>query len=273
MSSLAEPAPTPARPAATVVLLRDGDQGPEVCLLRRHARSAFMPDAWVFPGGTVDPADRELPPAVWTGFRPAADAARFGGDARLALALRVAAVRETFEEAGLLLGRHADGSPLAAAELASPRAQVARRGGDFAGWLLAAGIVLDLGALHYWRRWVTPTSEPRRYDTAFFLARAPERQDAAHDAVETTGQRWLRPADALAEADAGRFALVFPTRRSLRELAEVADVDQALARARGTGPVRAVQPHVEQRDDGTVRILHPDDPGFPDSSRTVRGAW
>ncbi|HEY8340606.1 MAG TPA: NUDIX domain-containing protein [Egibacteraceae bacterium] len=274
MPSIADVAvtPVPARPAATVVLLRDGDDGPEVCLLRRHARSGFMPDAWVFPGGTVDPADRRLPRRAWTGYRPAADAARFGGDAHLALGLRVAAVRETFEEAGILLGRHRDGSPLTPEELASPRAQAARHGGDFVGWLLAAGIVLDLGALRYWRRWVTPTSEPRRYDTAFFLARAPHGQEAAHDAEEAIDLRWIRPAVAVAEADAGRLTLAFPTRRTLRELAAVTDVDRLLASV-GDGPVRAVQPHVLHRADGTVTILHPDDPGFPEASRVVRGAW
>lgn len=156
------------RMAATVILVRDGEDGSEVCLLRRHRRSGFAADAWVFPGGVVDDADRRLERRLWDGIEPHRLTQRFGLSADLVLGLHVAAVRETWEEAGVLLARgragHPDGAP-------GPAART-----DLRRWLHDRGLVLDLGALEYWSRWVTPRAEPRRYDACFFLAAAPPGQ-------------------------------------------------------------------------------------------------
>ncbi len=209
------PAPAAARAAATVVVLREGAGAAEVLLLRRHAGSGFAAASWVFPGGVVDPADALLP-GSYRGLDPAAAAPRFAATPDETLAFHVAAVRETFEEAGLLFARDASGARV--------RPDVARRlragaagdlpGDRFAAMLAGGGLVADLGALTYLSRWVTPVVEPRRYDTCFFLARAPEGQVADPDRVETTERRWCAPAEALAEHRAGRLRMMFPTVRS-----------------------------------------------------------
>lgn len=204
-----------ARDAATVMVVRPGSgHDVEVLLLRRHARSGFAADAWVFPGGAVDPADGALPRQRWTGIEPAA------------------------------LGDRSH--PL-----------------DFGGWLANEGIVLDLGALELWGRWITPTSEPRRYDTAFFVAHAPDGQVAEHDRIETTGQRWLSPRDALDRAADGSLRLMYPTATTLQEMAGLASPDALLHHAATRPAMRAVLPHVETGPGGQPRILHPDDSGFP----------
>jgi 8-oxo-dGTP pyrophosphatase MutT (NUDIX family) len=249
----------PLRDAATVVVLRDGPEGgaPELLLLRRHGRSGFAARAWVFPGGTVDPADAELAPSAWSGVDPRALAPRFGRSAELALGLCVAAVRETFEEAGLLFAR-------GELDIGDPEVVRHRRAGDFHRWLPAAGLVLDLGALTPFRRWLTPVPEPRRYDTIFFLARAPEGQIADHDRVEITESRWLTAADALAAHAAGELPLIFPTIVTLEELAALGSADAMLADVPPDTRLRPLLPHMEVGADGTaVSILHPDDPAYP----------
>jgi 8-oxo-dGTP pyrophosphatase MutT (NUDIX family) len=180
--------PAAARDAATVVTVRDQSAGgpPELLLLRRHGRSGFAAAAWVFPGGVVDPADRSLDPSCWDGLDLEAAARVVGREPELTLGLFVAAVRETFEEAGLLLARRADGRPVdlrdpgVAAMREALAARPPRRGAgaepaapDFNSWVASSTLVLDLGALMPLSRWITPAQEPRRYDTIFFLACAP----------------------------------------------------------------------------------------------------
>ena len=259
---------TAPRAAATVALLREGRDGPEVLLLRRHALSGFAARAWVFPGGAVDAGDRRLPATRWQGIDLQALTERFGAAPDLVLGFHVAAVRETFEEAGVLLAHREDGGQVAVDD---PGVQRARRalagpggGEEFATWLDREGLVLDLDRLTYLSRWVTPRAEPRRYDACFFLATAPADQAADHDRVETTAQRWLRPATALAEHAAGRLHLIFPTVRTLEALAAHPSVAAAVAAAAAQPRVRVILPHAEVDERGRVaRILHPDDPGFP----------
>ena len=258
------------RPAATVVVLRDAVRGGdyEVLMLRRHARSGFAADMWVFPGGVVDEGDGELEAAHWTGIDPGALSTRFGLTSRQVLAHHVAAVRETFEEAGLLLARRRDGSPpdLGDPSLLQLRNDLADRSKkvNFAGWLQDRDLVLDLDALTYLSHWVTPAVEPRRYDTRFFLAHAPADQIAGHDQFEITDQRWIAPAGALDAGRAGEMPMIFPTILTLRWLREHDTVAAAVAAAEGQPEIRRIQPHAELDDDGNfVRILHPDDPEFP----------
>jgi 8-oxo-dGTP pyrophosphatase MutT (NUDIX family) len=260
-------APVTPREAGTVVLLRDAAAGLEVLMLRRREQADFAADAWVFPGGAVDAADRLLPAERWDGIDPVALAPRFGAPPAHVLGFHVAAVRETFEEAGLLLARHEDGRPAdprSAAACAARGRLMDGAGGAaaFAGWLAGEGLVLDLGALAYDARWVTPAQVPKRYDTCFFLAQAPPDQSAAHDPVETAGQRWLRPAEALERAAAGEMLLWYPTEHALRALGACATVQALLARARERAQVPRVQPHLEQGPQGP-RIVHPDDPAYP----------
>jgi 8-oxo-dGTP pyrophosphatase MutT (NUDIX family) len=211
------------RPAATVMLLRPDAAGFAVYMLRRSARSRFVPDAYVFPGGAVDAADRALAASAgvrgWTG--PAAPE------------LAVAALREMFEEAGILLVVARDGSPLVldAATRAELRAELLG-GTPFVEMLERHDLALDAGALTYYSNWVTPVSEPIRFDAHFFLARAPEDQIAAADAVEVHDGIWIAPAEALARAKRGEMTIIFPTLKHLERLAAQPDVDAMLAHAR-----------------------------------------
>lgn len=258
----------PARPAATIVLLRDQpDQpaGPEVLLLRRSSRSGFAASAWVFPGGVVDRTDAAVPDGTWTGIDPEALAPAFDLPPGEVLALHVAAIRETFEEAGLLLATRADGSP---PDLADPALEDARRllndrdaHLDWGAFCADHGLVMQLGAVAYLAHWITPIQEPRRYDTRFFLAAVPPGAEAAPDDVETTQARWLTPRAALDDDD---VAMIFPTIRTLEGLLDVRSADEAVARARALPAVTTVQPHIVLDDDGRpTDIILPDDPRYP----------
>ncbi len=265
-----KPAGRGVRQAATVVVLREGAGGrPELLLLRRHRRSGFAADAWVFPGGVVDADDRTLASDRWRGIDPAALAERFRADPQDVLGFHVGAARETFEESGLLLASHRDGRDAGVVVAAVRRAREAlaertAHAGAFAQWLRAERLVLDLDRLTYLSRWVTPTAEPRRYDACFFLAPAPPGQVAAIDRVETTDQRWTTPAAALDEHRAGRLLLMYPTVRTLADLTAHDTVDGAIAAASAQPAVRSVLPHAEVDATGRVtRIVHPDEPEYP----------
>ncbi len=215
------------KPAATVMVVRAGVADIEVFLLRRSSRSAFMPDVFVFPGGRVDPHD-DSPSArdqLWA-LAPTVEPAYV-----------YAAARETFEEAGLLF---ADTAPERAA-LASARNALLAKRRTFEQIVADLGVRIDAGALHYFSRWITPSSEPRRFDTRFFVARAPAGQTAQADAYETHDGQWLTPATALARHAAGEFALIFPTIKHLERLAAFTRVDALLAYALRK-PVHPVMP-------------------------------
>ena len=265
--------PAPIRDAATVIVLREGERGPEALLLRRHARSGFAADAWVFPGGVLDAQDAVLPAAHWRGLEPEAQAPAFNATPERVLALHVAAVRETFEESGLLLASHRDGSPVdvAAAEVAAMRTRLADRddpagAAEFNAWLAERDLVLELGRLAYWARWITPVWEHRRYDTRFFLARAPEGQVAAFDDVEVTGQHWLPPREAVDKAHSGELFLIYPTIKNLEDVAaacgEAGSIDDAFGCA-ARRDIVTVLPHFERSPDGAVSVTHPGQPGYP----------
>lgn len=268
--------PVAAVDAVTVILVRDApDRGPgadtrpgdlEVLLLERHGASAFAPGALVFPGGKLDPADTTLPAQRAPLDRPQAWVARLGvADAGRARAMLVAAVRETFEEAGILLARHADGTslsarPLPTVELAQLRVLMAARDGahDWTDWLSAHDLVLDLGALAMWSWWVTPAGLPRRFDTRFLIAALPPDQRASHDDVETTAMRWIAPAAALAAHRADELHVIYPTRCTLEQLATHPGAAAALDAARsGAVDLRRIEPRVVEVD-GQTRVQHPD---------------
>lgn len=210
--------PAPARPASTVMLLRDGPGGLEVFMVVRHHQIEFASGALVFPGGRVE----------------ASDAALAGGGE--GAGFRVAAVRETWEECGILLA--CPGTPRSAE-------------GEFAGMLAAQGLVPDVEAFIPFAHWITPLPVPKRFDTHFFLAAAPEGQAGMHDGHEAVDSVWIRPADALAEGEAGTRKLVFPTRMNLMKLARHASTAAAIATARAT-PVVTVLPEMRMTPEGRV---------------------
>ena len=247
MTSATEPAPP--RASATVLLLRDGARGPEVFMLRRHGMVDFAAGALVFPGGKVDRGDRD--PAL-AGL---ADGLA-GLDAEEA-AHRAAAVREAFEEAGILLARDAAGTfPDAArlAALAPWRGRLDRGEAALTGFLAAEGLRLAADRVVPLARWITPAANPRRFDTRFYLAPAPDGQAGLHDGRETVESGWHRPADLLAAAEAGTWSLVPATRAHLMLVAGCADVAAALSMA-AAHPKAPVTPVLERRPDGMlVRI-------------------
>lgn len=239
--------PAPALPAATVLLLRDGANGLEVFMVERHHEIDFATGALVFPGGKVDPEDRE--PGL---LKRCVGAEGAGTEA---LALRAAAVRETFEECGVLLAKRRGASELLArAEvdaLAPERAAVLR--GDLAFPALAErdDLLLTCDRLIPFAHWITPERMPKRFDTHFFLAAAPPDQSASHDGAESVDSVWIDPRAAVAEADAGRRTIIFPTLRNLAKLGRSRSVEQALDRAREE-PIVSVLPWIEKSSAGPV---------------------
>ncbi len=250
--------PMVIRPAATILPVRDGPDGLEVLMVRRNPASEFVGGAHVFPGGAVEPSDGALGAHV-VGI----DDERASADLGLAsggLAYFVAAARELFEEAGLLLVAGVAPDPSA---LGAWRAALNERRASLGELVAAEGLTLDLGEVRYLAHWVTPHGQPRRYDTRFFIAPAPAAQEAAPDEGETVAHRWVRPVDALADGARGTITLILPTIRTLRQVALVPDVASALALAASQGPIVRVEPHLRERG-GQAWILLPGEPGYDD---------
>jgi 8-oxo-dGTP pyrophosphatase MutT (NUDIX family) len=216
-------------PAATVILLREGAGGPEVFLVRRHRRSTFMSDAFVFPGGRREPADRSD---------------------------EEAAIRELFEEAGVLLTTE----PIAQQDEWRRRLNADER--SFADLLRDERREPDLARLHYWARWITPSVEPKRFDAAFYLAELPPGQTPSFDQKETVEELWITPAEALARQAAGTLKLPPPQLRTFVELAEHGSF-AALRRASEARRAHAhpVMPRFAQLGE-TVALLLPWDPEY-----------
>jgi 8-oxo-dGTP pyrophosphatase MutT (NUDIX family) len=245
MGPLVEP-----RPAATIILCRPRANEFEVLLVKRHGKSGFMAGAHVFPGGKVDPEDKtwDLPVA-----RLIDDVA----DAATATGLVVAAIRETFEECGVLLAKHESGLPLS--DTAPIDVVVARihSGESFSEAMKGAGLVPDLDALAPLSWWITPLAEPRRYDTRFFLARVPTWQRAIVDGREVTEGAWLTPKAALDAYRRGTVVLAPPTLATIEDLASFAVIDEAKRAVRR--PLRPICPVLHTTDSGVVLAL-PGDP-------------
>jgi 8-oxo-dGTP pyrophosphatase MutT (NUDIX family) len=258
--------PVAAVPAATILLVRDGSAGLEVFMVERHARIDFATGALVFPGGKVEPGDAD--PAL---AERCAGTAGLEADAR---ALRVAAIRETFEECGVLLARPRGGSGLVDARRLGAvegrwRDALLR---DTAGMTeLAQTEELELACdlLVPFAHWITPEFMPKRFDTHFFLVAAPPDQVAAHDGAESVDSLWTTPEAALADAESGRRTIIFPTLLNLRKLGRSRDVAAALARARSE-PVVTVLPRPVRGPRGTV-VRIPLEAGYGISEAPVDG--
>jgi 8-oxo-dGTP pyrophosphatase MutT (NUDIX family) len=256
---------TPA-PSASVVLLRDGADDLEVFLLRRHAKSFVLGGAYVFPGGKVDATD-----ADWIGRldREPGELHALLGEPELAHAdaagLYVAAIRELFEEAGLLL---ADLTPAQAAE-----AWTALRGGQrFDALFAGTDLRLAASALHPWSRWITPTLSAvgrRRFDTRFFLAAVPPGHEPRHDEHEATESLWIAPRAALRAYWANGIDLAPPQIMSLTHLARHRDVASALAAARARKPP-CIRPEPREVE-GTRVMCYPGDPWHPEGEQMLPG--
>ena len=257
MAEILEP-----RPASTVLIVREGDSV-EVLMLRRSLRSDFVGGAYVFPGGGVDEGDVALADFV-VGLDDVTASARLGL-ASGGLAYYAAALRELFEEAGLLIACDENGEcvvPTApqAQRLSEHRAAMNARAAHLDELLDEFSWRLDVRAMEYLAHWVTPVGPPRRYDTRFFVVAAPSGQVAAHDEGETVAARWVSPTEALAAHERDELEMIFPTIRTLQEIAEFEHVADILAHAAQSRPVRR-EPRLIERDGVLVPVL-PGDPGF-----------
>lgn len=220
--------PAPVRDAATIALLRPGTRGTETYLLRRQSTMAFAPGQYVFPGGGVQSSDAD--DIAWVGPEPALWGVRFGCDATTAKALVVAAVRETFEESGILLaGPDAETVVVDTAEEWARTARLDLEAGrtSLAELFASRGLVLRADLLGAWAHWITPTFEPRRYDTRFLVAAVPQGQRVGSLPGEADRATWAPLSDVLTAVDAGEAAMLPPTWVTCRELAEV-EVDDVL---------------------------------------------
>jgi 8-oxo-dGTP pyrophosphatase MutT (NUDIX family) len=259
----------PLRDAATVMLLRDDPDGGgiEVCMLQRNLASEFVAGAYVFPGGSVDPDDRgPAAEAICDGLTGARASQLLGVD-RGGLGFWVAALRECFEEAGVLLARdrHGEtldfGPPDVAARFEAHRRRLNAGEVALLDVCREEGIRLDVSDVHFVSHWVTPELAPKRYDTRFFVAAAPPGQVARHDEGETIDTLWVRPGDALARGEIGEVELLPPTLANLRSLVTHPTTESALAWARTVTDVVTVLPIVLV-EDGEVLVLRPGDHGY-----------
>ena len=226
---------TPAEPrnAATVVLMRPSADGPEVYLLRRQVSMEFAAGMCVFPGGVVDPRDFDHTVA-WAGPSPADWAARLAVDESLARALVCAAVRETFEESGVLLAGTSPSSVVedtTGADWEADRAALEGRDLAFTEFLDRRGLVLRSDLLGVWSGWLTPAFEPRRYRTWFFVASLPAGQRTRDVSTESSSVTWLPASGAVAAVDAGDMFMLPPTYLTCLEVAEHDDPDAVLVTA------------------------------------------
>lgn len=251
-------------PAATVMLVRDGIRGPEVFLVERHGAAAAFGGLHVFPGGKLDPADRGASLEACCRGPDDAHASRILGVPRGGLAYWVACIRECFEEAGVLLATHRDGAPLALREpevrrrFADWRARLNRgEPGALRAMCEAEALVLAADRLAYVSHWITPLDQVRRFDTRFFVARAPHHQEALHDGAEVVHSLWLRPEEALERFREGRLRLISPTRSNLEGLCGHASADALLAARSAVDPrhIPAIRPRMSRRDGGVEETL------------------
>lgn len=243
--------PVVPKDSATVVLLRDAAAGPgvEVFLQRRVTKMAFAAGMTVFPGGGVD--ERDADAAVrWIGPRPREWARAFGCSEAVARSLVCAAVRETFEESGVLLAGTESGTVTDTGPYAEARADLVSGELSLARFLAKEGLALRADLLRPWANWVTPEPEPRRYDARFFVAALPEGQVADGNTTEAESTRWQRPSEALADAAGGRSNLMLPTSHTLEEVSRFGSVAEILAVRR---TIRRIMPTLT-RDGDRVRV-------------------
>lgn len=268
-------ASVPLRPAATVMLVRDVEvgSGVEVFMLRRTLAAAFAGGMYVFPGGKVDDADGTAEiEAIADGLDDREASATLGLPAG-GLAYWTAAIRECFEEAGVLMARHADGDhsgdivrfddPSVVERFEHHRHAVHRGDLSIVDLCEQESLRLCAGDLRYVSHWITPVGEVRRFDTRFFVARAPQAQEPLHDDGETIESLWVPPADALDRFRRGELAMIPPTLANLQFLADHTTADAVMAAAAAVPTPTAILPKLRVNADGKViGVVMPDDPDY-----------
>lgn len=237
-----------------------------VLMVRRHAEAVFGPDMWVFPGGRVDAEDESLGPEHFEGeaSSPLSDLA-----VDRPFAFVGAAVREVYEETGLLLA--VEGGDWAVADDAAADRAALVAGRPLSSLLDERGWRIPTASLHYVAQWVTPPGPPRRFDARFFLAPAPPHDEVVHDEDELVDAEWIAPAEALARKEGGGWGLMTPTTRMLRQLARFASAEEVLARAAAPPPWQRARVIL----DGTwdYAVLLPGDPGYEEGVEDFERGW
>jgi recombination protein RecT len=237
--------PVELRHAATVLLLRDTDAGIEVLMTRRSLKASFAPGAYVFPGGGIDEADSAAH----------GQSTRRNTQSDLHLTQAIAAIRESFEELGVLLAKHADGSHVTTADIAA-----LDRKAPFAAQCQAHGLTLAGSDVFVLAHWITDRDLPRRFDVPFLVARMPEGQEPVADETEQFEPQWIRPADALVKHKAGKFFIIFPTVRTLERLQHYANVDAVLEACKSEQPLWSSCPRAGILEGKEARYMEHESP-------------
>jgi 8-oxo-dGTP pyrophosphatase MutT (NUDIX family) len=265
------------RDASTIMLVRDGEQSLEVLMVRRNLKSNWVGGMHLFPGGAVDDDDHSTAIAAHCEGRDDAQASRILGIDSGGLGSFVAAIRECFEEAGILLatglGRD-EGDDPAAREAREARLVEHRRKLNSGETTLLAvceaeKLTLDLSHIGYFSHWITPEGAPRRYDTRFFVAKMPEAQEALHDDVEIIDTVWIEPTEALRRQRAGEIEMMFPTIKNVEAIARFERADDLLD-ATAAAEVPTIMPRFTVEGQG-VRILLPGDDGYEEATGLPEG--
>jgi len=262
-------------PAATIAMVRDAPDGLEVLMLQRSFQSGFMPGVHVFPGGGLDPADESGEAHERSAGPSDAEASRRLGIQRGGLAYFIAAIRESFEEAGILLAYGEAGRVVDMRGDGAERFRAHRRALDQGECGLgeiarAENLRLATDQLVYFSHWITPVGAPRRYDTRFFFAVTPQHQEVEHDNREAIAHAWMRPAEALDRYRDKQIKLRTPTLKTLELFAQFAGVGALMAALRAQAEIPALLPRISK--DG--RTLLPGEPGYEAAGETEgRGQW
>jgi len=268
--------------AATVVLVRDAPAGGlEVLMVKRSEDSSFMGGVYVFPGGGLDEADS----APWVTTRAVGraeeEASTILGLAEGGLAYWVSAVRELFEESGILLATDREGRLVeligeTAERFTAHRDALNAREWTFAEMIEAEDLVLGVDLIHYAAHWVTPVGGPKRFDTRFFVGEAPESQEAIHDAVETVAIEWVTPANALKRHREGEIEMVMPTIRTLHFIEGFSGAAELTAHVVAMTEIPRIEPRMVKTATGTQLVVpgdeHYDSPEIVDDTREFKGA-
>ncbi len=268
------PKDVPIRAAATVMLVDDRPEL-EVFMMERHANTVFAGGMWVFPGGSVDDADDSNHFQSISIHRTDAEASDLMGLSKGGLAYYVAAVREAFEEAGILLALNADThepldltDPERAARFQVHRDAINNRERDFLDIVREENLILDVGAMHYIARWITPEGPPRRFDARFFIAKIPPLQEPIHDDGELVNCDWIAPKAILEREQAGDMVLMSPTLRMIKNLAQFdSELDVIAAAA-----ANQVDHRAKVTADTRV-IVMPGEPGYEDGLGDIETGW
>lgn len=263
MSESNKPIATPV-PAATILIIRDGAEGMEVFMVKRHHQIDFIAGALVFPGGKVAKSDYDAGLSEFT-----TGAEGWSGDMR---AFGAAAIREAFEESGILFAREAgSGDFISSARLESLehyRQPLEKGEIGLIDMLRKEKLSIACDALARFAHWITPPNQPKRFDTHFFVAGVPAGHAGRHDGRESVDSTWIGPAQAV--ADRKKWNVIFPTKLNLMKLAKSTNVAEAMAAARAKPPL-TVEPYVEQREDGPYLTIRKD-AGYDQTSTPLREA-